>query len=490
MNRFGALERGVRISHSMVGILWCAAFLAGLGLARLEPNISSSWAVILLVWAMVLRRRFRLAYVLLAMTSMLLVGIWRGEGFMQRMAPYSQLADRKVTLVAKVDTDAVYGKQKQLSFIVRSVSFEAPMRATPPGAIKVNGFGELAIYKGDVVRVEGKLRQTRGSNQAAIYFAQIQRVGSSTNLVNDTVRRFTAGVQTALPEPAASFGMGLLIGQRTTLPQEQLDALKMVGLMHIVAVSGYNLTIIIGFAKRMLQKRSKRMTMLVAVSLMVLFLACTGMSASIVRASVVSGLGLMAWYVGRKVRPTLLILLAAALTAGVYPVYVWSDVGWYLSFLAFYGILVLAPLVFDRFWRQRTPHVLTAVAVETLCAELMTLPLLLYVFGQFSTVGLLANVLVVIFIPLAMALTFVAGLAGWLVPAVAGWLAWPAYILLTYMLDIAKLLSSLPRVFTTGAYIRLPDMIALYGILFGLVYILTRRKAWHALWYNFYAKTK
>lgn len=479
-----------RVSQSMVGILWCLAFLAGLGLARFETGASVWVAVVLLIWAIVLRKKYRLAYVVLACLAMLIFGMWRGEGFVSRMKPYGLLADKKVVFTAKVDSDAVYAQKKQLSFTVRNVQFESPMRTSPPGAIRVNGFGELAIYKGDIVRVEGKLRQTRGSSQGSIYFAQFRRVGSSTNLINDFVRRFTAGVQTAVPEPAASFGMGLLIGQRTTLPQQHLDALKMVGLMHIVAVSGYNLTIILNFARRFFEKRSKRVTMFVAVTLMLAFLACTGMSASIVRASVVSGLGLVAWYVGRKVRPTLLILLSASLTAGVYPVYLWSDIGWWLSFLAFYGILVVAPLIVDRFWKTRQPHALMAVALETLCAELMTIPLVLFIFGQVSSVGLVANVLVVMLIPLAMLLTFMAGLAGWLVPVLAGWLGLPAQLLLTYMLDIAQLLSKLPHAFTSGVYIHLVDMLVLYTMILGMVFVMTRRKAWHLLWHNFYASER
>ncbi len=59
--------------------------------------------------------------------------------------------------------------------------------------------------------------------------------------------------------------------------------------------------------------------------------------------------------VKRKIMDTImvLILVAAALTAGWNPVYIWSDIGWYLSFLAFFGILMLAPQIFKRFWKVR-----------------------------------------------------------------------------------------------------------------------------------------
>jgi competence protein ComEC len=90
-----------------------------------------------------------------------------------------------------------------------------------------------------------------------------------------------------------------------------------------------------------------------AVVLMLGFIAMTGASASIVRAVVVSSLSLAAWYVGRRPRPLVIILLAAAITAGWNPIYLWSDIGWYLSFLAFFGILILAPQIFKRFWKDK-----------------------------------------------------------------------------------------------------------------------------------------
>lgn len=478
------------VRQTTVGIVWCVALLAGLALARVVPESAVWYAIFMLVCAFIFRAKYRSVYVLLGFAGFLLLGLWRGGVFMHKMQPYNDLFGSKVVLTATADSDAVYGKQKQLSFTVRKVQFTSPEKTAVPGVIKINGFGELAVYKGDVLHIEGKLYKTLGSNQAAMYFAQFKRTGGQSSLADEFRRRFTAGMQTALPEPTASFGMGLLVGQRSTLPDTITLQLKMVGLMHIVAVSGYNLTIILNFAHKLFEKRSKRLTMLVALGLMAAFLLCTGMSASIVRAAVVSSLGLVAWYVGRRVRPLLLILLAAALTASVYPVYLWSDMGWYLSFLAFYGILVLAPLIVERIWKQRQPNALVAIALETLCAEVMTLPLILYIFGQMSFVGLLANVLVVVLIPLAMLLSFVAGMAGWLLGATAGWLAWPAQLLLTYMLDVAAVLSHIPHAFTTGVSIHLFDMLALYALLLLLVAFLTERKKWYERWHSLYASVR
>jgi competence protein ComEC len=294
-------------------------------------------------------------------------------------------------------------------------------------------------------------------------------------MVPELRRRFVAGMQSALPEPLASFGMGLLIGQRANLSDEVYQSLLMVGLVHIIAVSGYNLTIILRASKGLLSKYSRRLSLLLAFALIGVFLLFAGASASIVRAAIVSILSLLAAYYGRSVKPLVLIILAAAITAWANPYYVWTDVSWYLSFLAFFGVMIVAPMMLVRMPKQWQSSLVLTVALESLCAELMTLPYILHIFGQMSFIGLVTNVLVVALVPLAMLLCLVAGLAGMLVPAIAGWLAWPAVLLLTYMLDVATMLSHIPHIFAQGLTFSLAELLLVYSLLGLVVWSLWRR---------------
>src|SRR5690606_1903143 len=144
------------------------------------------------------------------------------------------------------------------------------------------------------------------------------------------------------------FGMGLLVGVRNTLPEETSEQLRHVGLTHIIAVSGYNLTVIVMACRRLLAKRSKFQTTFACLALIGVFLLLTGSHPPIVRAAVISVLSIGAWYYGRKVKPLVILMVAAAITVLANPVYLWSSVSWWLSFLAFFGVLVLAPLVAKR----------------------------------------------------------------------------------------------------------------------------------------------
>jgi len=391
---------------------------------------------------------------------------------MDKLAAYGPWQYQKITIAARATNDAVYGTNKQLAFNAGGIVMPNGQRLT--GQMQINGFGENAVFQGDEVVATGKLYPGYGAYQAQMSFAELSVTARHPSLVSDIRRRFTAGMQTALPEPLAPFAMGLLVGQRATLPAGVKQDLLMVGLTHIIAVSGYNLTIILHASRRLMAKRSKRLSTLLSFGLIGVFLLLAGTSASIVRAAIVSMLSIITSYYGRAMKPLNLLALAAAITAWANPFYIWSDLSWYLSFLAFYGVMIVSPLIQARQPGQWHKSLIGGVALESVCAEAMSLPFVLYIFGQMSLIGLPANVLVVTLVPLAMLLALVAGLAGMLGGALAGWLAWPAAVLLNYMLDIAHLMAHIPHVFIQNRSLSLAAMLGLYGLIILVTFML-----WH-----------
>ena len=228
---------------------------------------------------------------------------------------------------------------------------------------------------------------------------------------------------------------------KSSLTSRWQDIIRDAGLTHIIAVSGYNLTILVRFSKRLLKKQSRYQILTASGLLVTTFVLITGMSPSILRASIVVALLQLSWFYGRKIHPLVLLSLSAALSVLIDPFQLWRSVGWYLSFAAFFGVIIMAPLMVPK---KREKSIFALLIAESTSAGLMTLPIIAAVFGRVSVVGILANVLVTPLVPLAMLLSFIAGLAGWLLPALSGWFALPARFLLTYMLDIANLVSRMP----------------------------------------------
>lgn len=182
-----------------------------------------------------------------------------------------------------------------------------------------------------------------------------------------------------------------------------------------------------------------------ASSVMVLsFMAITGLSPSMTRAGLVSGLSLATWYYGRRFHPFILLPFAAAITVIFQPSYVWGDLGWQLSFSAFAGVMIVAPLFQRFFFGEATAGVLRQILGETVAAHVVTIPLIALSFGVLSNVAIPANILIVPLVPLAMLLTFIAGIVALIVPAIAEIAALPITWLLTYMTSTAQYLAGLP----------------------------------------------
>ncbi len=470
MLRTGQPKR--RLRRALLVITSCLALFAGVALARRYQLADGRWIWLAVLLAVYNVRRHGFGALLALAALFFAIGWWRGSGMMCRMTAYSSLSRQQVTVVGLAAEDGVYGDRSQMTFAAGSLRVVAPYSITLPGQIKVAGFGANAVYRGDAVQIAGKLYPTRGNNQASISFASLKVLERNNSPIDSFRRKFAAGLQSALPEPLASFGLGLLVGQRNTLPEDVSQTLLVVGLTHIIAVSGYNLTILVEVARRLFAGRSKFQTTAGCLALIWSFLLITGNSPSIVRASIISMLSILAWHYGRTIKPLVLLMTAGAITVLANPLYLWGSVSWYLSFLAFFGVIVLAPLVIKRLYGTKEPRLVSKILIESLCAEIMTLPYVLFIFGQMSLVSLLANVLVAAFVPLAMLLCAIAGVAGMLLPCLAGWPAWPARLLLAYMLEAADMLSRIPHAFVENIGFPANKMLVVYGIIGAIVIVL------------------
>ena len=400
----------------------CGAFLIGLWLAH-GGAVITIWAVLPIIILLGITRK-RPSWIVALILFAVAAGLWRGQIAEHQAARVALLFGQKVQLEGVVADDPIHTDKNYTEFSINSQL---------PGYIKVRTH-YVRLQRGYSVQVEGKLEPVLGNKTAQIGFASaIRIVSTEQNWLEKLRQRFFAGIRTALPEPLSSFGLGLLMGTRALIPRTLQDQLAVVGLSHLVAVSGYNLTILVDAMK--FKKGSAFLKLVLPLWLIGTFCLITGFSASIVRAAAVSSLSLLAVYYGRKFKPMVLLGLAAVGTTVWQPSYLWADLGWQLSFLAFFGILVVAPAVFERFGR---PSAFLAVGIESLAAQVMTAPLIAMIFKTASLVAPFTNVLVLPLIPLAMLFSLIAGLAGMLVPHSAHWIGLPANWLLQAIVSFVE----------------------------------------------------
>lgn len=420
----------------------CAVFVVGVWLA---VYVRVPWwvGIVSAPFAVALIATARVWVIFPLACSVLFIGLGYGSMHLGQRDAYEGFVGHVVVIEGRVKEDPSKSASGRISLQVDSVYINGSAMS---GTLLVGVLRVKEVRRGDVITAKGVLEGSFGGFPATMSVLSLQKVvrpvpGDVGRVVRDW---FSDEVRQVVPEPQASLGVGFLTGQKSALPVDLAEALKVAGLTHIVVASGYNLTILVRMARRLFTKVSKYLSAMSAAVMIVLFVLITGLSPSMTRAGLVSGLSLLAWYYGHAFHPLILLPFAAAITVAFQPSYVWGDMGWQLSFTAFAGVMVLAPLLQRYFFGTKDPGMLRQIAGETVSAHLVTMPIIALSFGVVSNVAIIANLLVVPLVPLAMLLTFLCGVFTalnclWL----ADIIALPTTWLLTYMTNVATYVSEL-----------------------------------------------
>lgn len=259
-----------------------------------------------------------------------------------------------------------------------------------------------------------------------------------------TKKTFESQINRLYPEPHASFMAGLLTGSRKGIPEHLMQDFNTTGLTHIIAISGYNITIVISIIAGALFWLPLKWRFVPSVIAIIAFTLFVGASAAVVRASIMGILGLIALQTGRQTHVRLSVLWTLFFMLCWNPKYLWYDAGFQLSFLAVIGLVELGPLL-DK-WFTKVPQFLgiREALQMTTAAQLSAVPLIVLLFGRFSLVAPLANVLVAPLIPLAMLFGFLGVIASYLWFPLGQLIAYIGWGCLEKIIDIASTFADIP----------------------------------------------
>ncbi|MFH1286770.1 MAG: ComEC/Rec2 family competence protein [Candidatus Magasanikbacteria bacterium] len=267
-------------------------------------------------------------------------------------------------------------------------------------------------------------------------------------------------------EPHASFMAGLLYGYRGGLGSLN-ELFSITGVTHIVAISGYNITIIATILITICVHLSiprKKAFWFIAIGI-ILFVLFAGASASVVRAGIMGIIVLLAKQIGRLSRVgNVLVLTCVVMTLHNPFILIW-DAGFQLSFISTLGLVYLTPVI--QPWFKKIPEVLgfQESVISTLSAIIATLPLILYQFGRLSIVAVIVNVLILWIIPLIMMLGFFAVVTSFIFLPLGQIISWLAWVGLQYIIIVVEWFASLPF---AAIDIRIPQwaMVVMYILIF------------------------
>ncbi len=324
---------------------------------------------------------------------------------------------------------------------------------------------DTALQYGDQISVRGLLEEPQSfetnTGRTFDYQNYLQARGISAVIQRATLRETQSGgasvlrtlfalkhtferaLERVMQEPMASLMEGLLLGEKSGLPKALTEAFIIVGLIHIVVLSGYNIGVVSEWTLRFFALFMPRRFALVGVGVaIVLFALMAGGGMATVRACLMGLIAILARYLNRPAA-ALRALLVAVVAMLLYNPLVLFDVGFVLSVLATFGLITLAPWVEQKLTRLPAGGI-RSIAATTIAVQVYVLPALLYYTGVLSFVSVPINILVLPLVPLAMLLGFVAGMLALLHPFLALLPALLADTLLRMMMWVATTSAALP----------------------------------------------
>jgi len=503
-------------------LMWFSlAFLGGIVLASLVSLSIWVWvslvivAVFLLVIAQILAPRLPASFPLHPFAFVLLTGLCLGAVRYQMSVPkfdafhIAFYNDRDYdllitgTLVEPPDYRDNYTNLRVEVSSVNTGDTDLPVN----GLILVRVSDNLVFHYGDILRLRGNLK-TPPENEDFSYrdYLAAQHIHSYMSSAEVTILPGNGGnpfsramyalkdrslnnIYRLFPDPESSLLAGILLGVDTGLTDKLQQAFKDTGTAHIIAISGFNISIIAGLFVTFFSKfLGPRRGALLAVIGIAFYTILVGADAAVVRAALMGGLALLAKQVGRR-QFGLNTLLAVALVMCLWnPLYIW-DVGFQLSFFATLGLILYADpfsqfanRIISRYFpasaAEKTAELFSEFVLLTLAAQVATIPIMAYHFQRISLVSFIANPFI---LPPQPAVMILGGLAVLLsliwfpLGQIAAWVAWPFVV---YTIRMVELFDRVPHGTLFLGKLSIWFVIVVYAGLFSVTFGAPRLSAW------------
>jgi competence protein ComEC len=405
----------------------------------------------------------------------------------------------RLTGVVRDDIDE-RGRSARFYVDVRA-RIDGPGQDRATGGVLVRVAPGRAIHGGDLIEVAGNVSPppqapdfdyrgylARQGIDAEMDYPRVLVLGHDTgSLVERWLRAArraaVRALDRSLPHPSAALARGIIIGDRRAIPADVSDDFNRSGASHLIAISGFNITILAGLIAGVLSPIiGRRRALVVGVAAITIYSVFVGLSPSVARALIMGGLLIGAGLLGRPGAPLVTLALAGALMTAQDPRVV-NDAGFQLSFGATAGLMLLAsplqqagePLIVRLTGQGHAAAVLGslwATAATTIAASIATLPVMLQSFGRLSLVAVPANLVLVPLFPFVMLTSGIAAVAGMAPPLapIAGAFAWPP---LAFTIAVAHTAARIPA---ASIAVDGPGAWTIMGLGGALVLLLFRRR--------------
>lgn len=302
---------------------------------------------------------------------------------------------------------------------------------------------------------------------------EIKLLDANTNHANFISRNlfllksnFLSNLKRVMGEPHSALAGGLVVGDKSALGKELIDDFRRVGLIHIVVLSGYNITIVAESIRKILSFLPRNIGIVLGGLGILLFGILVGGGATVVRSCIMAIIALMATFLRRDYDVGRALFIAAMLMLIENPLILVYDPSFQLSFLATLGLILLSAPLEKKLGFITEILGLRALVATTIATQIFVSPYLLYMMGQLSTISVITNILILPIIPATMLFVTLTGLFGFVSTSISIFFGWISQVFLSYELFIVEKFANIPF-----AAIELPKfsfwiVIAVYSIYF------------------------
>jgi competence protein ComEC len=254
---------------------------------------------------------------------------------------------------------------------------------------------------------------------------------------------FTLKMKDILPEPESSLLAGLTISGKQALPKTIVTDFTNAGVVQIIVLSGYNVTIIAEFFLLIFSFLGIRLATGISAVGIILFTLMTGASATVVRASIMVLVFLLGKIIGRQASASRLLLFTAFLMLVQNPKILVFDPSFDLTFIAMLALIFAVPVAEKYLTKIPEKFGLRMLVATTLAIQIAVFPYLLYNVGAVSVVSLFSNALIIFVVPLTMLVGFIATFLAFISNIIAWPLSFVSHLLLFWILAVAHFFGNL-----------------------------------------------
>lgn len=323
-------------------------------------------------------------------------------------------------------------------FVILKMAQKQDFLCVPGNELKVFGKPQNVKYKSESL--------AQGINYYIIV-EKIELVGNEQTLwfkflrlLLEIKQSFSIAINQLYGYEEAIFARGLVLGEKQDFNFNFKTNLQNSGTSHLVALSGFNISILILALFASLKFFSKKVAFLVTSISILGFILMTGAPISVVRAGIVGEFLILGTILGRQNDSGLILVWSLFFISLFSPFALVYDVSLQLSFSAFLGIVYLAPLIGKKL---RFLGFLGEISGQTMGATIFTLPLVAFYFGKISLIALIPNILVISVVPITTYLILFSGIFYFVFTPLAKILAFISQIFLDYMLWVINFFGAL-----------------------------------------------